>query len=101
MTTWEEQFVRQPAAEPRLELLETCWQLRTPRGRILYCGIYQTDTPGFEVRAGFSEEDLIRSQRTAEIGSARESASAWRKAVIGKGGFTDDVAAADQNHRST
>jgi hypothetical protein len=40
-------------------------------------------------RAGFSDEDLLRSQRTAEIGSARELAQEWRQAVLAKGGFVD------------
>jgi hypothetical protein len=41
------------------------------------------------VRAGYSEDDLLRSQRTADIASAREIAKAWRQAVIDKGGFTE------------
>ena len=44
-----------------------------------------TTHPGLEVRAGFSEEDLLKSQRSAEIGSARELAEEWRRAVIAKG----------------
>jgi hypothetical protein len=39
------------------------------------------------VRAGYTDEDLRRSQRTAEIESAREIAEAWRQAVIAKGWF--------------
>ena len=57
--------------------------------RILSCGIYRTAAPGLEVRAGYSEDDLLRSQRTAEIGSARQIGEAWRQAVIAKGGFTE------------
>jgi hypothetical protein len=53
--------------------------------RILSCGIYRTTAPGVEVRAGYSDDDLLRSQRTAEIGSARQIAEAWRQAVIPKG----------------
>jgi hypothetical protein len=64
-----------PPSPPRLELLETCWQMRTPSGRVISCGIYLTEGPGLEVRAGFSEDDLLRSQRTAEIGTAREIAA--------------------------
>ena len=36
------------------------------------------------MRAGFSDEDLIRSQRSAEIGSAREHAAKWKGAVLDK-----------------
>ena len=33
---------------PRLDLLETCWRMRSPQKstRILGCGIYRTDAPG-------------------------------------------------------
>jgi hypothetical protein len=89
MTTWDERMTRRPEREPRLELLETCWKLRTPKGRLLTCGIYRTDVPGLEVRAGFSDEDLIRSDRSAEICSAREIAAAWKQAVLAKGGFSE------------
>jgi hypothetical protein len=37
------------------------------------------------VRARFSDEDLLKSQRTAEIGTAREIAEEWKQAVIAKG----------------
>jgi hypothetical protein len=78
-----------PKPEPLLHLLETCWRMRAPSGRVITCGIYRTEGPGLEVRAGFSEDDLLRSQRTAEIGSARELADEWRRAVLAKGGFTE------------
>jgi hypothetical protein len=48
---------------------------------------------------GFNDEDLIRSQRSAEIGSARELADAWKQAVLDKGGFMET--AAHQNHPET
>jgi hypothetical protein len=57
----------------------------TPSGRIVTCGIYADNAPGVEVRAGFTEEDLLKSQRTAEIGTAREIAEEWKRAVIAKG----------------
>jgi hypothetical protein len=46
---------RQPPAVPVLALLETCWRLAGPSGRVISCGIYRTEAPGVEVRAGFSE----------------------------------------------
>jgi hypothetical protein len=55
---------------------------------MLTCGIY-TDAPGLEVRVGFGDDDLLRSQRTAEIGSARELADDWRRAALAKGTFTE------------
>jgi hypothetical protein len=42
-----------------------------------------------EVRAGFSDDDLLRSHRAAEIGSARELAEKLKAAVIGKGRFAE------------
>lgn len=88
MRTWEE---RTPKAkrEPTLELLETCWRMTGPRGRVLGCGIYRTEGPGVEVRCGYGEDDLLRSQRSAEMGSAREVAEQWRQAVLEKGGFEE------------
>ena len=67
---------------------ESCRGLKAPSGRIVSCGIYRTDAPGLEVRVGFSDVDLLRSQRTAEI-SARELAEEWRQAALAKGGFAD------------
>jgi hypothetical protein len=78
-----------PKAEPPLHLLETCWRMRAPSGRVVSCGIYRTEGPGLELRAGYGDDDLRRSQRTAEIDSAREIAAEWRSAVIAKGGFME------------
>jgi hypothetical protein len=61
--------------------------MRGPRGRILSCVIVRDAAPGLDVRAGYGEDDLLRSQRSAEIGTAREIAEQWRQAVIAKGGF--------------
>jgi hypothetical protein len=81
---------REPAGG-RLDLVDTCWRMRSLQKstRILSCGIHRTNAPGLEVRAGYSEEDLLRSQRTADIGCAREIAEGWRQAVIAKGGFEE------------
>src|SRR5687768_7319430 len=75
-----------PKEPAPLDLIEMSWRVRTPSGRVLTCGIYRNAAPGLEVRAGFSEDDLVRSQRTAEISSARELAAEWRLAVLAKGG---------------
>lgn len=85
MSTWEERTTPRRPREPRLELLEPAWQLQAPSGRVLACGIYATDKPGVEVRAGFSEDDIIRTEQCIEIGTARELAASWRQAAIDKG----------------
>jgi hypothetical protein len=79
---------RQPPALPVMDLLETCWRVRGPSGRVITCGRYVTDAPDLEVRAGFSKRDLLRSERTPEINSARDVAETWRQAVLAKG-FTE------------
>ena len=68
---------------PTLTLIETCWEMTSPRGRVLSCGIYQTDA-GLETRAGY-DDDLLRSQYAAQIGTAREQAAAWKIAALEKG----------------
>lgn len=75
-----------PPRPPRLELLEPCWRFRGPTRRVVSCGIYTTDV-GLEVRAGYSAEDLLRSERAHDLGAARQVAETWRQAVIAKGGF--------------
>jgi hypothetical protein len=51
-------------------------------------GVYRDDAPGLEVRVGYGENDLLRSQRTADLSVARSVATTWRAAVLAKGGFT-------------
>src|SRR5262245_14460888 len=85
------------ATDAALERLETCWRMRGPRGRILACGIYRDDGPGFDVRAGYGEEDLVRSQRTADLDVARAIAETWRQAVLAKGTFTPPVLSSTAN----
>jgi hypothetical protein len=54
---------------------------------VLECGIYRIAT-GLEVRCGYGEDDLLRSQFASEIGTARDIAEQWRQAVVAKGGFS-------------
>jgi|SoiMethySBSTD1v2_1073268.scaffolds.fasta_scaffold5373543_2 hypothetical protein len=61
---------------PRLKLLEAQWRVLTPHGRILSCGIYQSETSGIEVLAGH-DGLLICSQHTWTIESARAFGRAW------------------------
>lgn len=57
-----------------LTLLETCWRLRGPSGRVLTCAVYRIAAPGVEVRVGYSDDDVVRTQLVAEIGVARDLA---------------------------
>jgi hypothetical protein len=42
-------------------------------------------TPGLEVRVSYREDDVLRSQRTADLSVARAMAEEWQ-AVLAKGG---------------
>ncbi len=82
MTSWGD---GKPPSPPRLERVESCWYAQGPSGKTVTCGIYTTDAPGFEVRAGYTEDDLLYSQRVSTIELARELAATWRQAAIDKG----------------
>ena len=69
---------------PPMTLIETSWQLTSPRGRVLTCGVFRT-IAGLEVRCGYSEDDLIRSQIARELGAAREVAAGWKTAALERG----------------
>jgi len=90
MDAWEERMTRRPDPEPKLLLVETAWQMRAPSGRILACGIYDTDAPGLEVRCGYGD-DLLYSRRVADMEAARTEAEELRTTVLAKGGFTEVV----------
>ena len=47
---------------PRMTLLETSWQLTSPRGRVLTCGVFRT-IAGLEVRYGYGEPCCARGSR--------------------------------------
>jgi hypothetical protein len=66
---------------PPMSLLETCWELRSPRGLVLSCGVFRT-IAGLEVRCGFGDDELIRSQYVVEIGTARAIAIEWTAAEL-------------------
>jgi hypothetical protein len=69
--TWDERMTARAPQAPRLEPLEVVWRLQGRSGRVLDCGVYRTDA-GLEVRCGYGEHDLLRSQYAVEIGTARE-----------------------------
>jgi hypothetical protein len=71
---------------PGERVVETCWRIRVPGGRVLTCTIVLDAAPGLDVRAGFTADDVIRSHRVAEIDSARELAEQWRRVALEKSG---------------
>jgi hypothetical protein len=66
-------------------MVETCWRVKSAGGRIITCGIYVSEAPGLGGARQVQRGDLLRSQRTVEISSAREVAEEWRQAVRAKG----------------
>jgi hypothetical protein len=67
-----------------MTLLEMCWQMKSPRGLLLTCGVFRT-IAGLEVRCSYPNDDLIRSQYVVEISAARELAGDWKSAAKTKG----------------
>ena len=75
-----------PVGEPGAPMpIEVCWRIRTPNNKVVTCGIYRDAAPGLEVRAFFGADDLLRSSRVPEIGTARDIAEAWKRAVLERG----------------
>ncbi len=58
-----------------------------PSGKPLLCGIYQQSF-GVELRAGYDEDDVVRTQWALTIYEGRELAQQWRQASLAKG-FSD------------
>ena len=74
-----------PPGPPEPIVVEVCWRIRTPNNHVLTCGIFQDAAPGLDVRAFFNADELIRSERAAEIGAARDIAAVWKQAVLERG----------------
>ena len=68
-----------------LELLEEHWRVMAPTGRVVTCAAYRIDGPGVEVRAGYSIDDVHRSQRVADLTHARVVAQMWLASVAPQG----------------
>ena len=68
-----------------LVLIETCWRLLGSSGKPIVCGIYRTAARTIEVRCGYSDADLVRSQYASHIDIAQDIAAAWKQAAIDKG----------------
>jgi hypothetical protein len=76
-----------PSAQaiPRLDLVESCWSFQSPSSqRVISCGIYRTDA-GLELRAGYSIDDVVRTDRATSVDAARALAAEWRAALLDKG----------------
>jgi hypothetical protein len=77
-----------PAAPPAPpEVVETCWRMRGPSGKVLACTICRDAAPGLEVRVGYAVDDLLKSQRVPDLAAARDQAATWRETVVAVGRF--------------
>jgi hypothetical protein len=76
-------FTWQRPQPPTHTLMEMSWELTSPRGRVLSCGIYRTDA-GLETRTGYGE-DLLRSQFAQKLETARAVAAEWKATSLVKG----------------
>jgi hypothetical protein len=73
-----------------LELLETCWRMKGPSGKVFQCGILPPPPrQGSRCAAGYGEADLMRSERVKDLTRARQLAEQWRQVILAKGGFVD------------
>jgi hypothetical protein len=84
-------YIVPPLAEPPAPtLIELCWRLLMgPSGRILSCGIYRTMADYIEVRCGYSDLHLVRSQLVGDIEAGRTLADEWREAIRAMGSCED------------
>ena|SRR5687768_585246 len=62
MTTWDQRMGPRRPQEPRLELVEMVWRMRSQQKamRIVECGVYRTDA-GLEVRCSYEESRIVSS----------------------------------------
>src|SRR5688572_8361077 len=77
-----------PAPAP-LEQIETCWRMVGLSKKVITCVVYEVQGPGVEVRCGYSDDDLLRSERVGDMEHARTVAELWRQTVLAKGSFTE------------
>jgi hypothetical protein len=69
-------------------MVETHWRLMGPSGKVVTC-VTVRDPFGLEVRAGFDDLDLLRSERVLSPKMAAMLASEWKATALAKGGFSD------------
>jgi hypothetical protein len=55
------------------------------------CGIYVDGAPGVELRVGYSDDDIVRTQRVSDPDVARNVAEQWKLAALAKGFTRVDV----------
>lgn len=67
------------------QLVEPCWRLELPSGRIVTCGIYRDPTTGFDLRAVFQDNTPLETQWMGTLDAARNLAIAWKMAVLESG----------------
>lgn len=75
-------------SSPQLDLLRLFWRMQAPSGKTLICGLYQM-AGCLEVRCGYGDDDLLRSQFAPDLNAADAVAEAWKATVIAKGGFSE------------
>jgi len=73
--------------EPRAELLETCWQMRSPSGKVFECAVYRAGI-GLELRISYDNEAWSRAA-LARIEEGRARAAKLKGIVLQKGGFQE------------
>jgi hypothetical protein len=89
MTTRDDQMQPQPPAPPpRLEWLETRWRVKGPGGRELTCGIFLGEA-GYDVRAEYAADDVMRSQWARDVDAARRIADRWLEEIRQMDGFEE------------
>lgn len=74
---------RRASAGPALA--HTYWRVTGPSGKILTCALYRTAAGFFEVRCGYSLDDVVRSQVVRTHAGGNDVAAIWRLAVLKKG----------------
>ena len=65
--------------------VETVWRLIGTSTKPLTCAIHAIDSTGVEVRVGFSDVDILFSQRVVDVEHARALAERWRLDVLARG----------------
>ena len=80
--------VHPDATDGDTDAVPTFWRMRAPTGRLLTCGLYQTDD-GLELRAGYEGDDPMWSEVVDSEETGVQLAAAWKGVVISKGGFVD------------
>jgi hypothetical protein len=76
-----------PPLEPKT-FRQQCWRMVGPSNKVLSCHIVRIQT-GLEVRMGYSDDDVLRTQLTPDLGTARAVAGEMKAIVCAMGSFLD------------